>query len=312
MLKRNAPALVLAAIIAALTPLIASSPSLLDTSVVIAIYSLLALSVGITYGAAGILSVAQASLAALGAYVTAILSIRFGVSPWLCGLIAIGAPVLFAYPFARLVTRLSPLALAIATLMFGYGFDIALREGGDLTGGYIGLSGVPSIPMVDTAIMLHILAWFVVALTVLGYKNLLDSQYGAALRTIRHDALRAAADGVSVDHMRSVAFSLGAAVAGAAGWLYAHHITYIGPDSLGPAMSLSVLLMAVVGGVRSVLGPIVGAAGLTLIFKLIPSQETVGMFYGTALILCLLIAPNGIMGIRWFAQRAGSAARKIL
>jgi branched-chain amino acid transport system permease protein len=283
---------------------------MLDTSVVIAIYSLLALSVGITYGAAGILSVAQASFAALGAYITAILSIRSGLSPWLCGAIAIVLPAAFAYPFARLVTRLSPLALAIATLMFGYAFDIALREGGDLTGGYIGISGIPGIPLVGTSIRFHVLAWSVVALTVLGYKNLLDSNYGAALRTIRHDALRAAADGVSVDHMRSVALSLGAGVAGAGGWLYAHYITYIGPDSLNPAMSLSVLLMAVIGGSRSVLGPVVGAAALTLIFKLIPSQETVGMFYGAALILCLLIAPNGIMGVRWFARRASGTARK--
>jgi branched-chain amino acid transport system permease protein len=112
-----------------------------------------------------------------------------------------------------------------------------------------------------------------------------------------------------VEHARSVALSLGAAIAGMAGWLYAHHITYIGPDSLGPSTSLSVLLMAVVGGAQTILGPVVGAAALTLVYKFLPSQETVGLFYGTILILCLLAAPKGLLGMRW-PRRARPAARQ--
>jgi branched-chain amino acid transport system permease protein len=292
-----APAIGLALLVAAVAPTIAGNASMTDTGIVIAIYALIALSVGVTYGMTGLLSVAQASLAAVGAYVTAILTANFGWSPWLTAPLAIALPAAFAYPFARVVTRLSPLALAIATLMFGYAFDIAVREGGDLTGGYIGISGIPQVPGFERPLAYYALAWALVVLGVAAYAVIRHSHIGAALRTIRNDALRASADGIDVPHLRSVSMAIGGVLAGAAGWLYAHHLTYLGPDSLSPALSLSALLMAVVGGVRSVLGPILGAALLTLVYKFIPGQEVVGIFYGGALVICLLVAPEGLMGL---------------
>lgn len=291
------PALIVALLVAAATPMLVGNPSSIDTAIIIAIYALIALSVGVTYGMAGLLSVAQASLAAVGAYVTAILTSKFGWSPWMTAPLAIIVPAAFAYPFARVVTRLSPLALAIATLMFGYAFDIAVREAGDLTGGYIGLSGIPPVPGFESPAAYYGLAWAILVLAAAAYAVIRRSHIGAALRTIRNDALRAAADGIDVAHMRSVAMAIGGAMAGAAGWLYAHHLSYVGPDSLSPALSLSALLMAVVGGVRSVVGPIVGAVLLTLIFHFIPGQEVTGIFYGGALVLCLLVAPEGLMGL---------------
>jgi branched-chain amino acid transport system permease protein len=291
------PALGVALLVAAVAPTISGSASALDTGIVIAIYSLIALSVGVTYGMTGLLSVAQASLSAVGAYVTSILTISYDWSPWLTAPLAILLPAAFAYPFARVVTRLSPLALAIATLMFGYAFDIAVREGGNVTGGYIGLSGIPTIPGFESAMAFYALAWTLVVLAVAAYALIGQSHIGSALRTIRNDALRASADGIDVAHLRSVSMAIGGAMAGAAGWLYAHHLTYVGPESLSPALSLSALLMAVVGGVRSYIGPILGAVLLTLVYKFIPGQEVVGIFYGGALVLCLLVAPEGLMGL---------------
>lgn len=292
-----APALMVALLVAAATPMLVGNASMTDTAIIIAIYALIALSVGVTYGMTGLLSIAQASLAAVGAYITAILTSKFGWSPWTTAPLAIIVPAAFAYPFARLVTRLSPLALAIATLMFGYAFDIAVREAGDVTGGYIGLSGIPPVPHFESPIAYYALAWGILVLAVAAYAVISRSHIGAALRTIRNDALRAAADGIDVAHMRSVSMAIGGAVAGAAGWLYAHHLSYVGPDSLGPALSLSALLMAVIGGVRSVVGPVVGALLLTMVFKFIPGQEVVGIFYGGALVICLLVAPEGLMGL---------------
>lgn len=303
--KTLTPALGVALLVAAVAPMISGNASMIDTAIVIAIYALIALSVGITYGMTGLLSVAQASLAAAGAYVTAILTSTYGWSAWMTAPLAIVLPAAFAYPFARVVTRLSPLALAIATLMFGYGFDIAVREGGNLTGGYIGLSGIPSVPGVESPVAFYALAWVLVVLAVAAYALIGQSHIGSALRTIRNDALRASADGIDVPHMRSVSMAIGGAMAGAAGWLYAHHLTYLGPESLSPALSLSALLMAVVGGVRSYIGPILGAVLLTLVYKFIPGQEVVGIFYGGALVICLLVAPDGLMGL------AGQSGRRL-
>jgi branched-chain amino acid transport system permease protein len=297
LLRRQRPTLLLFAIVIAVTLLIHDRVVWLDTSVVIAIYSLLALSVGISYGYGGILSVAQAAFASIGAYATAILTVRCHL-PAVAGLVlALLLPALVAYPLARLMSRMSPLALAIATLVFGQAVDIGLREGGDFTGGYIGLSGIPALSFAPTLFIYHVLCWLAVLAVAALICNLMDSGFGRAVSTVRADRFRAVADGVDVAHVRSSVLALSASVAGLGGWLYAHHISYIGPDSLGPSVSLSVLLMAVVGGAQSVLGPIVGAALLTLIFKFVPSQEVQGMFYGAALIAVLVLSPGGLVDV---------------
>lgn len=302
-MTRQRPALCLFVAIAIFTLLIGASTVWLDTSIVIAIYSLIAISVGISYGQAGILSVAQAAFASIGAYATAIVTARYDLPSVLGLALALVLPALVAYPLARLVTRLSPLALAIATLVFGQAFDIILREGGDFTGGYIGISGIPPMPFASSLFSFHLLSWGIVIVVVALLSNLMSSGFGRATATVRADSFRAIADGVDVAHIRSAILALSASIAGLGGWLYAHHISYIGPDSLGPAMSLSVLLMAVVGGARSILGPVLGAALLTLIFKFIPAQEVQGMFYGGTLILVLILTPNGLFGLFQMLRR---------
>lgn len=309
--QRQRSALFLLGALSVITLFISGNTVWLDTSVVIAIYSLIALSVGISYGQAGILSVAQAAFASVGAYAAAIVTTRYDL-PAVFGLVlALVVPPLIAYPLARLVTRLNALSLAIATLVFGQAVDIALREGGDFTGGYIGLSGIPPLSIASTLLQYHFLSWGAVFVVVILLSNLIDSPFGRATSTLRSDTLRAVADGVNVSHVRSVVLALSASVAGLGGWLYAHHIAYIGPDSLGPSVSLSVLLMAVVGGAQTVLGPIVGAALLTLLFKFIPSQEVQGMFYGGALIAVLVLSPNGLLGLRaLFGKTSGTVVAK--
>lgn len=310
LLRRQRPALILLCILLIVTVLIRTHTVWLDTSVVIAIYSLMALSVGVSYGQAGILSVAQAAFASIGAYATAIVTARYDM-PALVGLVlALALPALVAYPLARLVTRLSPLALAIATLVFGQAVDIAMREGGDFTGGYIGLSGIPALPFASGLLQYHFLSWGLVLVVVVLISNLVDSPFGRATSTLRADTFRAVADGVDVPHIRSTVLALSASIAGLGGWLYAHHIAYIGPDSLSPAVSLSVLLMAVVGGAQTVLGPIVGAALLTLIFQFIPGQEVQGVFYGGALIAVLVLTPNGLLGLRQVLRDSFTSRRR--
>jgi branched-chain amino acid transport system permease protein len=290
------PAVIMVIGVAAACALIGGNLVWLNVSTLIAIYALIALSVGVTYGQAGILSVAQGTFAALGAYTTAILTLKFDWWPIAALPVAILLPALCAYPVAYQVVRLSPLALAIATLLFGKIVDVGLRSGGDFTGGYIGLSGVPPLGWLGSPEGFHAVAWICVIVVVLLYANAISGAFGRAVQTIRHDTLRASADGVSIRQVQSQMFSLGAAIAGLAGWLYAHYTSFISPDSLGLHMSISALLMAVVGGSRYVLGPVVGALLLTLIVKYVPGQEVQGMFYGGSLTLVLLIAPAGIVG----------------
>jgi branched-chain amino acid transport system permease protein len=251
-----------------------------------------------SYGQAGVLSIATGAFAAIGGFSTAIVTTHYGMSPYFGLLLSVIVPAVVAYPTARIVTRLSPLPLSIATLVLSSIIEIAIREGGDFTGGYIGLSGIPPISIASTPFSMHIVAWVCVALVLFCYCNLMDSAFGRAVNTVRHDSLRAVADGISVPSVLASFFALSAAVAGLGGWLYAHNLSYLGPDSLNVNVSMQVLLMAIVGGVRKPLGPVIGASLLLLIVSQLPAAETQGMVFGGALVLILLVAPQGLIGAK--------------
>lgn len=311
MLKRMRPAIILFVIIAALTPIIVGQPFWLDNSILVAIFSLMALSVGMAYGQAGILSVATAAFASIGAFATSIVTTHYGLSPLVGLLLAIALPMILGYPMARAITRLSPMPLSIATLLLSMVLETAIREGGDFTGGYIGLSGVPRLWFASSAEGMHALSWAVVLIVLVLYINLTHSAIGRALKTARHDPLRATADGVDVPRLLASYFALSAAVAGVAGWLYAHHLTYMGPDSLTIHVSIKTMLMTVIGGAQTFLGPVVGAAFLTLITLYLPASEAQGMIFGGTLVFVLLVAPRGMLGTDWLRLFSRKSKRNV-
>ena len=153
----------------------ARDPAWLDIAIAIVINALVALSVGLTFGQAGILSAAQGSFAAIGAYTTAILTLKLGWSPWLALPFAIALPAGLGYGLARLVARLAPLAVALATLTMSAMIEIVLRSWDDLTGGYVGLAGIPTV-WSGQPIAFYALAVVVLAMAVLAYENLMLSR----------------------------------------------------------------------------------------------------------------------------------------
>ena len=308
--SRLAPIVLLVVVIAVMTPLIAGSAFWLDNSVLVAIFSLLALSVGMAYGQAGILSMAPAAFGAIGAFATSIATTRYGLSPLVGLALALLLPAVVAYPMARAITRLSPLPLSIATLLLSLVLELAIREGKGFTGGYIGISGIPPLWFADSVFAMHVLSWALVVVVLFLYANLTDSSVGRAVKTARHDPLRATADGVNVPALLASYFAISASVSGLAGWLYAHHLTYMGPDSLTMHVSIKVVLMAVIGGASTLLGPVLGAAFLTLLTLYLPAAETQGMIFGGVLIFVLLVAPNGMLGTDWGRLVARRSAKQ--
>jgi branched-chain amino acid transport system permease protein len=288
--------LVMLALAAVSCTVTASNPVWLDISVLTGILSLISLSAGLSYGQAGILSMAQGAFAAVGAYATAITTSKFGLSPFVGLGVALALPAWLAWSVARTVTRMAPLATALATLALGTLVEIVARNWDDVTGGFIGISGVPPIAGFEKAVMFNVLVWGFVCVAILLYENLMNSAYGRALNTIRHDRTRAVADGVAVAPLLSTVLAISAAMAGAGGWLYAHYITYMSPQSLDTQTSISALLMAVVGGAEFILGPVIGTLLLNMLGRFLPAQEAQGLFYGGALIVILLVARDGLLG----------------
>lgn len=283
-------------------------PSVYSTSTTIGIFALLALPLGLLYGQGGTVSLAQGAFAAIGAYTTAIITTRFGLSPLMSLLPAVALPALVAFIIAKPILRLPELSLALVTLSIGTVVEIALQRGGDLTGSFNGINGIPALPFVGTSrIRAHFVVWAVVVLLVIGYVNYMSSLRGRALNAIRTDHLLAQAMGVNVALDLSLLFAITAGLAGLGGWFYAHTLGYVAPDSLSIALSANVLFMVVLGGRKSVLGPIIGAAIFTLASDFLPGTESQGMFFGGILILVLLFSPDGLMTLvprRWRRRSA--------
>lgn len=293
--------LVVGGLVCAFAPL---SATWLDTLIHTGIFSLIALSAGLSFGQAGILSMAQGAFAAVGAYATAICATRLGLPAWVGLALAMALPAALAWGLARAVTRMPELATALATLALATLLEIVARNWDSVTGGYVGIAGIPPIEGFESGWRFNILVWVFVVLAVMLYENLMNSAHGRALNIVRHDRTRAMADGIAVAPLLSAMLATSGAMAGAGGWLYAHYITYMSPQSLDTHVSISALLMAVVGGSGYILGPVLGTFLLNLLAKLLPAQEAQGLFYGGALILILVIAPEGLLGwIHRLAQR---------
>lgn len=290
------PAAVVLAVFIAVMLLGIVRPSLHTTMFTIGLYALIALPLGLMYGQGGTISLAQGSFAALGAYTSAILTTRYGVAPALSVIPAVVLPALVAFAIARPILRLPELSLALVTLSLGTVVAVGLQRGGDFTGSYVGLSGAPPLPLVGKdPVLVAIALWSVVLLVVIMYSHFVQSARGRALNAIRVDRLLAEAMGVNVPLDLATLFAMAAGIAGLAGWFYVHFIGYIAPDSLSTETSAHILFMVVLGGRRSVLGPILGAAFFTFANDFLPGTETHGLFFGTILVLILLLSPDGIL-----------------
>jgi len=305
--RRNTLIMAVVGVIAcAVAPL---NPVWLDSVILTGILALISLSAGLAFGQAGILSMAQGAFAAIGAYATAVCATRLGLPAWAGLSLAITLPAALAWALARMVTRMPELATALATLALATLLEIVARNWDAVTGGYVGIAGIPPVEGFGVAWRFNILVWVFVLLAVLAYENLMLSAHGRALNIVRHDRTRAMADGIAVAPLLSAMLATSGAMAGAGGWLYAHYITYMSPQSLDTHASISALLMAVVGGAGYILGPVLGTFLLNLLGKLLPAQEAQGLFYGGALILILLVAPQGLLG--WLSKltERGSARK---
>lgn len=293
---------VLVLLVALTTPLIMGNPGHLDTSVTMATFAIIAVSLGLCYGLGGMLSFAQATFASLGAYATAIVTTRLELPPFIGLIFAIALPMLLAYAMARLIVRLSPLALALATLAFSQLVQLVLNEGGDLTGGYIGMSGIPDIPFLPNLLSRHLFGWLLVLIVLAIYIRIRSSNQGRALRTISTDATLAASLGIKVTPRLSAAFALAGGIAGLGGWYYAHMRSYLAPSSLSLDLSFMIAIAVIVGGRRTLLGPVFGTVLVVLLRDSVPGSEVHGMFYGAGLIIALLLFPEGVLGENWRAR----------
>lgn len=250
---------------------------------------MLGTSLNLILGYTGQLNLGHAGFMAVGAYTAAILttsySTPFVVSLFLGALLAGFIGLLVGLPTLRLRGDY----LAIATLGFAEIIRVTALNL-NITGGALGIRGVPYLTNFTWA-------FFLAAITVWIIVNFINSSHGRACKAIREDEIAAEAMGVNTTYYKVLVFSMGAFFAGLAGGLFGHLLTIVHPSSFTFLKSIEYLVIAVVGGLGSITGSVMAAIFLTFLSEALRKFTELRMIiYAGALVLVMLLRPQGLMG----------------
>lgn len=285
-----------------------------DVAVFFGIYVILGLSLNLIVGEVGLFNMGHAAFFAIGAYTTAILSINYNIPiVWLFPISAFTAG-LFAYVVTRPIIHLRGDYLLIVTIGLNEIIRIALiNNPGRLTGGPNGLLLFERLTIagwtVRTPMDFYFLTWGFVLLLVIALVRLQNSRIGRAWNYVREDEVAASAMGIDIRWAKSLAFTMGAALAGAAGTLYAAKMRIISPESFAFWESVVLFSIVVLGGMGSIPGVIVAAGALMVLPELLRDFVDYRMlFFGAAMVLMMIFRPQGLWPSRRWAQELTEAA----
>ncbi len=299
--------IVIAAILI-LVPFILGSPYLVRVAIMICIFVILASSLNLIIGFTGMFSLAHAAFYGIGAYTSALLTLRLGV-PFLLSLPMAGIVAGLLGAFIGLATlRLRETFLVFGTLAFGEIVRIVIMNWTSLTRGPMGIPGIPfpkifGLEFSDYTHYYYLVLVFAALIVLLIYR-MYNSRIGRAFIALREDETGAASMGVNIFGYKVWAFTLGCFFAGIAGSLYAHFVRYISADQFASNESFAILTMVALGGTGSIIGPIAGAIILMIFPELFRFLEEYRMvLYGLILICVMMFKPEGIAGVKGMFPR---------
>jgi branched-chain amino acid transport system permease protein len=287
----------------------------------IAIYAGYGLSWHLLAGYTGQYSFGHATFFGAGAYVMSILSYRADVSPWIGMLLgAVGAAVV-GLLVGLIALRLSGLFFGLVTFGTSLMLGVAATHYVSLTGGAAGMSlplrsDEPTMMQFSSQVPLFLVALVVVFLYVALTWWILRTRLGLLFRSVRDDDVAAEASGINTRGVRLVGLCISAAMAGLVGALYAQSLLFIDPESgFGLTQSVNAIFTAIIGGMGTLLGPILGAIAFILLRELgVVISDGDGtysvLFYSCVVFVLILAAPKGLTGIGRAAMRRGRALRE--
>ena len=255
------------AVLCAIAPLCTNSIYLTHMIFMCMMFGILASSLNIAVGLTGLSNLAHATFFGIGAYAAAILSTRFHVPFYLTFFAGAIVAAVFGAALGAPTLRLRGVFLSLATVGFGQIMRIVEVNWVSLTRGPSGITGIGAAKI--GSYRFSKLAYIYYGLLILVFcmyltKRIMRSKMGRALFSIKYDETCAQSLGVNVTRYKVAAYVLSAALAGVAGTIYAHYISFISPDSFTAADSTTILCMVILGGAGSLVGPVVGALILTI------------------------------------------------
>ena len=274
--------------------------------ILIGLFVILAVSFNLILGYAGLMSIAHPIFFGLGAY-TSSLSVMYFHVPVIVGIV-LGTVVAFLFSIALSLPslRISGDYLVIASMGFQLGVLQIIRNL-DWTGGAGGVTGITPLfrEIASTSTIGYVLLVFVAAVATVGLIGwIVTGDYGRAIAAMRDDEDAFRGLGRNAVTMKIVLFGIGSACAGFAGGLYAHYFLFISPDQFDLLYSAEILTMVVVGGLGTIMGPVIGAVLLQIMpqalnFLKLPAAITgpmQGIMFTGLVLIFLFLRPHGVLG----------------
>lgn len=305
-MRRAAP-WALAAAAAIVVPIALDDPFLLHLCILVAMWTLLGSAWNVLGGFAGQVSFGHAALFGIGAYATIMLYLKAGIAPWwgipAGGVLAAAA----ALPIGLIAFRLRGPYFSLSTLALAEIARLAALNWESVTSGPVGLliTELPPVRILGRAVDWEAKEPFFVTVAALALFalyatwRLKRSRLGAYLVAIRENEDAAEAIGIDTVRAKVLTLALSGFLAGLGGGFYAFYFRYVDPDAVFPiALSIEMVFIAVVGGLGTVGGPLVGAVFLTAVAETVRARFQVGhlVFYGLFMMLAIRFMPEGIWG----------------
>jgi len=278
----------------------------------VGVFTIAAVGLNLLMGYAGQVSLGHGAFFGVGAYTTALLTVKAGLPVWL-GIICAAAAAAVVGLLVAPVLRLRGHYLAMATLGLGIIAFVFFRELVWLTNGNDGIRNIPDLALpglqITSRLGEYFLVWAVVLIVLLLCSNLVRSRVGRAIRALHQSEVAAAAMGVNVSWQKINIFMFSTALAGLAGGIFAHLQGYIDPGSFNIILSIELVTMVVVGGMDSIYGSVAGAALIVFLPELIEAVPSwlgevprwveryslyEGLVFGLILVLTMIFMPKGI------------------
>ena len=265
------------------------------------IFSIVGYGLALLIGLAGQISIGHAAFFSIGAYTEAILTTSYGFSFWSTLPFTFLFSFLLGFVLAAPALRVKGPYLAMVTIAFGLVVENVIIEAEPFTGGFNGISNIDKPQLFDIAFNMrwHVGLILVCAACIgLGYFWLTKTRFGKSLKAANDSEVAAISIGINPVQIRSLAFAFSAGVTGFAGALFAPLAGFISPDNFNFLQSILFLLLAILGGVGTLTGPVIGAliiAGLPEVLSGLAEYRL--LVFGILLVTILWLRPNGIASL---------------
>ena len=291
----------IAVVVIAVLPAVVPSFVVFDL-IFVAAYAIAVLGLVVLTGMNGQISLGHGAFMALGGYVAAVLAHNAGWPYWIGVPLAALACGAFGLFIGLIALRLAGVYLALATFSLAVATPSFLKHYKSITGGFGGMSleavKAPAWFPLDAQHWLYYVAWAVAGICFLLTALLVRGTFGRALRALRDNPVAAVSFGVNPYYYKTLAFGWSAALAGVAGAFLAIATAFVSPDTFSFALSITLLIGAVLGGILTFWGALIGA----LVIEFLPllaqqvNAAAPSVVYGVTLILMMLFVPDGIVG----------------